>query len=443
MAIKKISDKIFRSKLFWAALSLLASVVLWMFVTSNEVIMETKTIYDVPVEFKGREELRDRYALIITEGDSQRVWVKIEGNKYDVNRLSNTNISALVDLSSITTPGSQSLGFDVEYDPEVFNSDFVTAGKSANVIKFTVEKLQSKTVPVIAKFTGTLAEGYINDANLDNLPVEPISVRIQGSQAEIDLVTAALVVIDRENLDVSLDIPSTSFELVGEDYEPLTLSTVETDIDTVTVKLPLSKKKTVPLSVSFIDGGGVSADSNIIRTVIEPATIEISGPADVLDSISKIELDPIDLATFLLEEEFERTIVLPDDTATLTGEVTAKVTVTIRDRETEKFTVPNTYFEIVNVPEGIDYEIVTNSLEITVRAPSAILSQNAVKANNIRVVVNLKDANVTAGSTERYTAQVYVDGISDAGAVTASASKKYEVVLRFVEYSEPDLADGG
>ena len=60
-------NKIRNSKVFWAIASLLASFLLWAYMTSTEETTIDRTFYNVPVVFQGAEELRSSRGLIITE----------------------------------------------------------------------------------------------------------------------------------------------------------------------------------------------------------------------------------------------------------------------------------------------------------------------------------------------------------------------------------------
>ena len=67
-----------------------------------------------------------------------------------------------------------------------------------------------------------------------------------------------------------------------------------------------------------------------------------------------------------------------------------------------------------NQPKGYTADLVTQSLDITLRGPEE--SVKNVTSDNIRIVADLSEISNTVG-TYTVRAKVYVDGYSDVGAV--------------------------
>ncbi len=59
-------NKITNSKLFWIIVSVLASLLLWMYVPTTEGTEIEKTFSGIKVEFIGEDVMRDSRGLIIT-----------------------------------------------------------------------------------------------------------------------------------------------------------------------------------------------------------------------------------------------------------------------------------------------------------------------------------------------------------------------------------------
>ena len=400
-------DKILNSKAFWVVVSLLAAVVLWVYVTTTEGTEKTVTFSGIKVEFIGEEALRESRGLIITNVENNSVSVTLRGSIRTMSKLDATNIVAQIDLSSESRTGLMQRAYTLIYPSGVDRSDITVVSQSPQVVTFSVDQLSSKPIEVLGRFDGSAAEGYMSEP----IEISPSTVRINGPAAEIDLVDHALVVIDRTDVDKTLTL-ETNYILVDADDNPVEYENIELETPTVTATLPILSTKEVPLSVTLIAGGGATSDD--CKVEIDPKSITIAGDAQILEGINKIDLGTIDLKNVITspyEETFS--IIIPNDTENLIGATEATVTIEVLGLETKKFTVTN--FSSINVTEGYTADVITQSLEVTIRGKASVLDD--IAANNIRAVADLTGYGNTTGIVYS-PAEIYVDGFN-AGAVGA------------------------
>jgi hypothetical protein len=288
---------------------------------------------------------------------------------------------------------------------------------SPSVITFTVDKLNSKTVEVRGIFEGSVVQGYVAEP----MEFSPATVKISGPVKSLDKVDYALVVVERKDVDKTLTFES-SYVLMDKDGNPVKDDNIVLETDTVTVSLPIKATKEVSLAVDIIEGGGATT-SNVICT-FSPAKITLAGDSETLDGINKIVVGTIDLSEIATSLRETYPIVIPNGVENLTGETDVTVNVEIRGLATKQMTVTN--IEVKNVTEGYVAEVITQSLEVTVRSTQAML--DLIAPNNLRAVVDLKDIGNTVG---RFTmpAKVYVDGY---GETEAGVVGEYNVVV-FIE----------
>ena len=71
--------KIYNSKAFWMIVSLLASLAIWVYVTSVETDESKTTFRGVKVELVGEDILRDSKNLVVTDMDTSTVTVEVVG----------------------------------------------------------------------------------------------------------------------------------------------------------------------------------------------------------------------------------------------------------------------------------------------------------------------------------------------------------------------------
>lgn len=400
--IKKLLD----SRLFWAAVSLCAALVIWVYYTSNYGVTQTRVFYGVEVTFLGQDAMRDTQSLVVSSQDVNTVNVTLRGTRRDITRLTSEDIKAVVNLSNVTMAGYRTMNYSLSY-PTTFNqSNIQEAAKSPSTIGLQISKLSTRGLPVTGVFDGSTVEGYMIDSS--EMVFDPANVTFTGPEEELDRIAAVQVNVARDDVNATFSA-SANYVLLDEAGETLEFEDVTADTDTVSVTVPVSAIKEVALDVTLIDGGGASAESSVVKR-IEPQTITVAGDAATLDGLNSISLANINLADYLTFPETTYNIVLPNGVECLTGETTATVSLDFVGLSSDMFIVTN--LSAANVPEGYKASIIDMNKVVTVRAPSDVLPR--ITANNIRIVADLTDA---APGRSRVPTTVYVDGYESAGAV--------------------------
>lgn len=400
-----------QSRAFWMGISLLAAVLLWLYVTSTEGVEIETTLYNVPIEFVGADTLRESSNLVVTEQDRTSVNLTLSGTRRVLSKLDSGNVTATINLSRMNTDGRYSVSYDLSFPSGINPNDVTLVRSSADIVNFYLDFITPKTIEVKGVFTGSTAEGYLAE---DNLIFDPLVVRISGPKAAISQVDHAYVSISRTGVDKTLQY-STTYELVDENNDPVDDSAITRETEEVTVTLNVLSTRSVPLDVNIIDGGGAVREANT-QIDIEPASVVLAGDAAVIDSTSKLVLGTIDLAAFATDYTATYTIVPPNDTENLTGVTEATVTVSIIGLNTRTFSIGQDNISCNNVPEGYTAEIITQSLNnVTVRAPEEILGQ--IEAQNLRAVADLSELNSDAPGVYNPTVRIYINGFPEAGVV--------------------------
>jgi len=398
--------KLIDSKLFWIVFSLLASVLLWMYVTTVEGDEGTMTYYGIDVVFSGEENLRNSKGFIITDVSSNSVNVTIKGSRALLASFDEEDLKATIDVSNVSRVGSAEKAVTINFPSNVDQSKLTVESRSPNIISYYVDREITKPVEVRGLFKGSVAEGYLRE----EFSFEPATVRISGPAADLDKVDYALVTVERDALDKTISYEA-AYELVDSRSNVVESGTIIKETDTVNVTLPVMATKQVPLTVDLVFGGG--ATSEHVTIDCEPKSITLAGDSAVLDTLNKISVDTIDVSTFDPVITKTCSIIIPNDVENITGETEVEVTVTVKGLSTLRRTATNLVY--TGLPEGHRAEIVNKNLNVVLRGPEE--SVKAVAVNNIRVVADLSD--ITTTGTIEVPVTVNIDGFSDVGAVGA------------------------
>ena len=428
---KKSNLRIIDSRGFWMVLSLLAAILLWMYVTSTEGVEVETTISGVKIEFTGAEALRESTGLIVTEQDISTIDLTLRSTRRVLSKLTNSNVTASIDLSRVSADGRYSVSYDIVY-PSAVNADEITVVRSsADVVNFYVDRQTRKTIPVEGEFLGSTVEGCLAD---DNLIFDPMAVTISGPMSSVSLVDHAYIAITRTDVDKTLQY-STTYSLVGVDGEIIDDSAIILETEEIGVTLNVVSTKIVPLDVTIIDGGGATRENNT-SIVIEPSSVLLGGDAAAIDSVSKITLGTIDLSSFAGEYTNTYTIVPPGSTENLSGAGEATVTVTVVGLESQNFTIGNANITCINVPDGYEALIYTQALTVTIRGPQEDIS--LLRPANLRAVADMSDIDEKMISDViNKNVRIIIDGFPNVGVIG-----EYSIFVGLAEIIEPEGLEG-
>ena len=397
--------KIYNSKAFWMIVSLLASLAIWVYVTSVETDESKTTFRGVKVELVGEDILRDSKNLVVTDMDTSTVTVEVVGPRRIIGSLSSDQLVAQVDVSKLSRAAYTSQQYTIVYPDGTDTSKLSESRRTPETINFMVSAQTSKSIQVRGSFDGSLAEGYTAE-----MPVfEPSTITITGSEAYLKDVEYAWVTFGKENVDSTYSV-ETGFTLMDANNEPCSTTGISFSTDVVTATLPLLTLKEMNLDVNIIEGAGATKANT--KITIDPVSVTLAGDSSLLAGMNKIILATIDLTDFSSTFTETYTIPIDNELKNTTGITKATVTVEIVGLETKTFRVTN--FSCINATEGYEADIITESKEITLRGTPEALAQ--IKAENIRAVADLTDYKESTG-TYMPQVRVYVDGFTDVGAI--------------------------
>lgn len=385
--------------------SLIASLVFWIYISSVETEEFKQTFRGVKLELVGETILRDSKNLVITDLDTNTVTIEVVGPRRVVAGLDNDEIVAQIDVSKLSRSAYTSQPYVVVFPDGTDTANLNVSRKTPETVNFLVSPQTSKSIQVRGSFDGTLAEGYTAET-----PVfEPATITVMGSEAYLKNIEYAWVTFSKEDVDSTYSV-ETGFTLMDANNEACSTTGLSFSTDVVTATLPLLTLKEVKLDVNLIEGAGATRENTKIS--IDPASVVLAGDSELLGGMNKIVLATIDLSDFSssLTETFS--IPLDNEITSTTGITEASVTVEIVGLETKAFRVSN--ISCTNVTEGFNAEIITQYLDIVLRGDPEVLEQ--IKDENIRAVADLTDMNESTG-TYMPKVKIYVDGFKNVGAI--------------------------
>lgn len=397
--------KIYNSRAFWAVVSLLASLVIWVYVTSIQADEFTHTFHNVRLELVGEDVLRESKNMVITDLETDTVTVEIVGPRRIVASWDSSDLVARVDVSKLSRSAYTSQSYYISYPDGTEASSVSVNRKIPDNVSFYVSPLSNKTIQVRGSFDGSLAEGFTAET-----PVfEPSSLTVSGPESYIKNINHAWVSFGQDNVSSTFKV-DTGFVLMDENGEQCSTAGLSFSDDIITATLPILMVKDVPLSVELIEGSGATKANTKVK--IEPESITLAGDSAILSGMNKIILDTVDLTDFASTFTEAYTIPLDNELKNLTGATEAIIKLEVVGLETRAYKVKNISF--TNVTEGYEALLVSESLDVQIRGTAEQLDN--LKEEHIRAVADLTDYNESAGNFMPVV-KIVVDGIPDVGAV--------------------------
>ena len=407
-----------KSKVTSILLSLIIAFGLWLYVVTNVSQEAEYTIYNVPVVMEGESVLNENN-LMITAVSADDVDLTLSGKRSDLAKVNNNNTIMKVDLTKIYEPAEKkALSLTPVFPSDVASNALTIQNRYPANIYITVEARRNKEVPVEVTWIGSTPEGFMSDR--ENRVLDYDKITVVGPASVADLIEKAVIEVDLNDQQGSIS-QDYRYTLCDKDGNPVDAKLITTNVETIHLDVKIHKVKEVKLVADVIYGGGATRQNTTVE--IEPGTIRLSGGAAVLEELGdKISLGKIDLTTIEKSQTLTIPITLPEDITNLSNITEATVDIRYSGLLVKEFEVEN--IEAVNVPEGLEAEIIEKKMTVVLRGPATDLMK--ITEADIIVRADFKDA-VVGTSTFKATVH-FADEFSSIGAI-----RSYSVTANILE----------
>jgi len=223
--------------------SFLIAMAIWLFVMGTEDGEYEKTITLVPVRIVGVSELEYNNNMSVIAGYNNTVTVTLKGKRSDVNKYTQNDIYAYVDVSKMDNSDRQNLPIIIDPLADVSISEMnpVTISVYADVID-TVD------VDVVVKPTYTINGDYFVDKDQITKSVDKVSVT--GPAGLLTSIGGAVAETDIGKLTGSVK-SMTSLYLVDKKGGRIQNPYLKLSVDVVEISIPVYLRKTVNLTYEY------------------------------------------------------------------------------------------------------------------------------------------------------------------------------------------------
>jgi YbbR domain-containing protein len=357
-----------------AVVALVAAVALWVAVTDAEnpkvqrdfqAAIPIKTI-DVPD------------GLAVASLSQPAVQVRVSAPEDAFKRLSVANFSAQVDLTGVhDNKSSQIVLVEVVGEPDV---DIVQVTPA--FVDVTLENETSKDVPVKVNRTGSLPQGF----SVTSTEANPAKVTVTGADSLVQFVQSADVDVNVTGLRASLQRQSllTARDASGADVPRVNIEPASAEVHMTVV--PQDTRIVLPVVVQT--QGSVADGYNINSVTPDPQTVEVSGPLDILQGLTSLTTEAIDVSG--AKADLTRSVHLRLPANVDASRDSVNVTIRVAPAQGTKAVIVAP--ELTDVPS--DLQAVPQTTALTIRISGDVPVLNSIAPGSVKATVSL------AGKTE-------------------------------------------
>lgn len=398
-----------KNKLISVLVSVLVALAMWLYVITVVSPGSKAPFYNVPVYLEGASILEER-GLMVTDVNTTNVDLELSGNRVDLNELNNGNIVIKANLATIYDPGEDiQLAYTISYPGNVANNAFTVEKRSPGYVTISVERIAYKSIPVHVSTIGSVPSGYVDKA--EEMLLDYDEIQISGPASVVSQITQARIEVSLNDQTESVS-QSFRYTLCNALDEPVDSELITVNTKEVNVKIPVLQVKVIKLKVNLIDGGGATAENTSYST--DPGVIQVCGSKAALAELGdELHLGSIYLAEHNDGATIEMDIDLPGGVTNMSELTKVTVKLDLPDLAVKTLTISGEDIKLVNVPEGMEAELLAQMLNITVRGPQ----EQIMRLNELDVTAVIDFTGAEPGTSYRRVSVTLGDFFPDCGAM--------------------------
>ncbi|MDP4177264.1 MAG: CdaR family protein [Bacillota bacterium] len=296
---------------------IVVSFCLWLYISSVNNIIKTVKI-TVPVTILNTESV-SQYKLAVLSDKKYTVSITVKGVLPYIDEVKADNFKIIADLGDYAVKkGENKIPLSIKEIPQNVN----IINKDTLWVTIYMDDLEEKSVPVKVNIVGNVKDGY---SALDTV-VTPKEVNISGAAKYVDSISSVYTNIDLKDSekDINMTLP-----LQASSESDTAISNIKIQPSVVSVLTPVRKTKLV--SVNVTTKGNIDKNLNMKSIIAVPDKVKIAGTDSVIDSITKLDTEPVDLSTISDSGTLNTKIILPDGVKLLNNSDTVQVKVTLEN----------------------------------------------------------------------------------------------------------------
>lgn len=283
-------------------LSVFLAFILWVYV-SNEQNPVREKVLSVKLEHN-----RPAQDFIIGGVIPESVSVRVQGNKNQLVNLSPADLRASVAIPEGKT-GDFSLPVQVTAPPGLR-----VAGVVPDVAAISMDRIVEKQIPVAVSLQGVPAEGRTALAPF----LEPDTVLVRGPGRVVNSLERATAQVDIQSAATNVE------QTVSVSVGPFNVTLVPAEVKVLVPVVTSVSSRTIPIRP--VINGTPAAGCTVKSSAVEPASAQVLGTPEVLNGISYLRTEAVDIQGLEARLVREVSVIVPEG---ISGVQPGRVKVTV------------------------------------------------------------------------------------------------------------------
>jgi len=404
-------DKSENRTLIVKIICILLSFCLWLYISNVENPLRTYELKNIPVELINENALIDSKFAIMNK-QQFTVDLKLEGPSSEVMKIRKEDFKIVADMSAYALKsGENTIPVQIISYPEninIKNNGFLG-------IKVNLEELVQKEVTI----KSNVKVNYKEHIYEKEQTISPKTVKVTGGKSVIEKISDAILSGEEKDVDKN---KQSDYSIKFVDSFGNEVNDVESDIKTAKLSIVVTNGKVVPINLKT--NGTIPQGFVLDGYELSKNGVNILGDSKVLDKISSIDTEPVDMSSLQSDSQMNVKLSLPEGILVQDGEGIINVKFRVKKEESvTKNIVCNV--QIKNLSENLILEKSNLTTNVVLSGIQTELDQ--VTAQNINVTLDL--SNIKEEGTFDYTPKATLtDGnnvaISSVGSVSIVVKKK-------------------
>ena len=377
-----------KQKIIVQIVSLFISIGLWLYVTNTENPIRTVEVSKVPVQLLNANDL-SKQGMALVPNQCIYVDLKVEGYSQDVYKLNKDNFSIKIDLAEYALKlGDNSIPITIVDTP----SNVTVKNTSNLVVTVKIEELIEKDFKVESRIDIAAKVNYY----AAQPEIEPETVTVSGPKSLVSQVKGVVVLGQEDN--VFEDIVK-NYEVVAIGDSGYTVEGVKLSTERVQVIIKVNPGKSVPIKVGTIGNAGYNI--NIASMELSQNYVEITGPQYILDSVSEIYTEAIDLSRITKNSNMKVDLIFPDgiEKASISY---VTVSIEVEEAKESQENEVTREFEVEYTTSGLasDFNMTASSDKVKIVLKGSKNKLDSINIENIVASIDLSSITDTGQYTE-------------------------------------------
>ena len=373
--------------------SVIIAFIFWVILSTSASESTTKLITDIPI-FVSLSDSAKESGLTVFGAEDIRAEISVTGNRLILGQLSKGDIQVTAQQSAnmINSTGKYTLELSAKKNSILTDYEFASS-VSPKFITVVVDRYKSQTFDIVPNIKFSADTSYF----VAPIALSEPQVTISGPEAIVSSI--ANVTVEHsipETLTKTVDLNNLPINLFDSNGNKVNVKNLTLSVTNVNANISVLKRKFVSVEPEFTSiTSGVNMNSIPIQ--VKPAKIEIAAPAETINNISSVKLEPIDLSQINLDNcQFEQAIKLPSDCRSLSNIYDATVKLNLLGFQSRTLNVKNIKFK--NIPSDKVAASHTTSLPVQIIGPLSQL--RTLSENDIFAEVDLSGKEDFVGRTQ-------------------------------------------